>query len=132
MRKFISLFFVAFMLFAANYCLAQENTAKPAKLDGAGVMISGVKGGGEITVIALTENEISVDKDGFSVSSFVFTVSIGDDLVSLTNSGNKLSERQKALALKKNPGEKVYIEDIICKDNEGNAYSLSPVFFKIK
>ncbi|HNW69392.1 MAG TPA: hypothetical protein PKI01_03245 [Bacteroidales bacterium] len=131
MKKISFLFVFVFTLFVTSMSTAQNNVAKPGLLDGANAVINGVKGG-EVNMDFLTANEILVDKAGYNVESFTLTLKIGEDLVSLTNTGNLLNERQSTLVRKQNPGDKVYIEDIICKDKNGKTYSLPPMTFVIK
>ena len=131
MKKISFLFVFVFTLFITSVCTAQDNAAKPGLLNGASAVINGLSGG-EVSMDFLTANEITVDKAGYSVSSFTVTLKIGEDLVSLTNPGNLLNERQSTLVRKQNPGDKVYIEEITCKDKNGNTYSLPPMTFIIK
>lgn len=131
MKKISFLLVFVFALFMTNICEAQENAARPSLLDGAAAVMNGVKGG-EVNMDLLTANEILVDKAGYTVISFVLTLKVGGDLVSLTNTGNLLNARQTTLVRKQNPGDKVYIEEIICKDKDGNTFSLPPMTFIIK
>jgi len=131
MKKISFLLVFVFTLFMTTIGTAQENIAKPGLLDGASAVINGVKGG-EVNMDFLTANEISVDKAGCSVISFVVTLKVGEDLVTLASTGNLLNARQSTLVRKQNPGDKVYIEEIICKDENGRTYSLPPMTFVIK
>lgn len=131
MKKISYLFVFVFTLFITSVCTAQDNAAKPGLLNGASAVMNGLSDG-EVSMDFLTANEITVDKAGFSISSFTVSLKIGGDMVSLTNTGNLLNERQSTLVRKQKPGDKVYIEEIICKDENGKTYSLHSMTFVIK
>ena len=135
MKKISYLMIFAGLLFLANISKAQENSTTNQASKNVNAFFKNVKGE-QVTVKDLIESELLTDINGYTVVSFDLTLNVktigNADLVTSSNTGNKISERQAALLRKQNPGDKVYIENIKCKDPQGNECVLSALKFVIK
>lgn len=131
MKKISYLLVFVFAILMVNVCLAQDNTnsTQPSKVVNA--FFKNVKGE-EVTIAELTDNELLTDVSGFIVISFEVNLFVNGDLVTITNTGNKLSERQATLVRKQKSGDKVFIENIKCTDPQGSERMLSALKFVIK
>ncbi|HQI70907.1 MAG TPA: hypothetical protein PLT47_09165 [Bacteroidales bacterium] len=128
--KFFMIF--AGLLFMANCCFAQVNNDKPQLLTDVTATISGMNSG-EITIKQLTDNELKIDKPVYTLLSFSLKLLVNGEMYTMPNpESNKLSGRQSFLLGQKMPGDKVSIDDIVCKDSNGNTYLLPAMNFTIK
>jgi len=132
MKKIKFLMIFAGLLFLANCCFAQVNNDKPQLLTDVTATISGMNSG-EITIKQLTDNEFKIDKPGYTLVSFSLKLLVNGEMYTMPNpESNKLSGRQSFLLGQKMPGDKVSIDDIVCKDSNGNTYLLPAMNFTIK
>lgn len=132
-KKIISsLTLIILILFAGSAIAQQTSASSLPTLAGAKALINGTNGG-EITISELNEATISIDIPGYNITSFTVTLNVGDDLCNVVQTeGNTLNKRQTTLVDKQNAGDKVYVEDIVCKNQQGQEFTVSSITLKIK
>ncbi|MCK9613056.1 MAG: hypothetical protein PHR81_08810 [Bacteroidales bacterium] len=128
-KYFSSILFLCFACVAT----AQNNNPNNGKKYVTTAFINGVNNG-EIKAVELCKDSVLTADSNYVIIEFTLTAKVNsnNDLVQINSHSNKFTEQQKKILLTKNPGEKVYIEYIICSDTTGNRYELAPLIITLK
>ena len=68
----------------------------------------------------------------FTVTSFAVSTSKGGFVVDKLSTGNRFTQEQIDLMKSLNPGNRLYIENIVAKGEDGTTRNLSAISFKIR